>query len=181
MNWTKDQASAVYANPARLVVSAAAGSGKTQVLTARIIERIKSEENPVSVDKLLIVTFTKAAAAEMRERIGRELRKAAFREKDLQKREHLSHQISLLGSAQICTIDSFCYDVIRRNFFKANLPSDISIGEPGELTLLKLSALEETVDAFYCALEKSRGTKLSEESETAVTETSAFGTETPLY
>lgn len=165
MNWTKDQASAVYASPARLVVSAAAGSGKTQVLTARIIERIKSEENPVSVDKLLIVTFTKAAAAEMRERIGRELRKAAFREKDLQKREHLSRQISLLGSAQICTIDSFCYDVIRRNFFKANLPSDISIGEPGELTLLKLSALEETVDAFYCALEKSRGTKLSEENE----------------
>ena len=84
MNWTKDQENAVYASPAQLVVSAGAGSGKTQVLTARIIERIKAEEKPVSVDKLLIVTFTKAAAAEMRERIGRELRKAAACEKDSQ-------------------------------------------------------------------------------------------------
>ncbi|MEE0868135.1 MAG: UvrD-helicase domain-containing protein [Clostridia bacterium] len=169
MNWTKDQENAVYASPAQLVVSAGAGSGKTQVLTARIIERIKAEEKPVSVDKLLIVTFTKAAAAEMRERIGRELRKAAACEKDSQKREYLSRQLALLGSARICTIDSFCYDVIRRNFFKANLPSDIKIGEAGELTLLKLSALEETVDAFYCALEKSKGVKLSEEDEALAT------------
>ena len=166
MKWTKDQEKSIFAPPARIVVSAAAGSGKTQVLTTRIIERIKDMSSPVSVEKLLIVTFTRAAAAEMKERIGKALRNAARDEKNTDVRNHLNKQLSLLGSAQICTIDSFCYDVVKQNFFKVNLPSDISIGENGELALLKLSALEETIDSFYCAIEKSKGAELSEENHT---------------
>lgn len=164
MKWTKDQENSIFAPPAQIVVSAAAGSGKTQVLTTRIIERIKDSVSPVSVEKLLIVTFTRAAAAEMKERIGKSLRNAAKNEPDADKRAFLKKQLSLLGSAQICTIDSFCYDVVKQNFFKINLPSDISIGETGELGLLKLSSLEETIDSLYCALEKSKGVSLSEEN-----------------
>ena len=164
MKWTVDQEKSIFAKPSNIVVSAAAGSGKTQVLTTRIIERIKNPTSPVSVEKLLIVTFTKAAAAEMKERIAASLRTAAKDAKSKEERDYLKGQLSLLGSAKICTIDSFCYDVVKQNFFKVNLPSDISIGENGELSLLRLAALEETVDALYCALEKSKGTKLSEEN-----------------
>lgn len=164
MKWTKDQEKSIYAKPSEIVVSAAAGSGKTQVLTSRIIERIKDSSSPVSVEKLLVVTFTKAAATEMKERIGKALRKEANETTDPAIRSYMKNQLSLLGSAHICTIDSFCYDVVKQNFFKANLPSDISIGENGELSLLKLSALEETVNSFYCALEKLRGATLSEEN-----------------
>lgn len=164
MKWTEDQRKSIFARPAQIVVSAAAGSGKTQVLTSRIIERIKSTSSPVSVDKLLIVTFTKAAAAEMKERIGKALRSAAKEETNPEVRKHLKAQLSLLGSAHICTIDSFCYDVVKQNFFKADLPSDISIGENGELALLRLSALEDTVNSLYCALEKKKGNPLSEEN-----------------
>ena len=164
MKWTEDQEKSIYAKPSEIVVSAAAGSGKTQVLTTRIIERIKDSSSPVSVEKLLVVTFTKAAATEMKERIGKALRKAADESRDGEVRTYMKNQLALLGSANICTIDSFCYDVVKQNFFKANLPSDISIGENGELSLLKLSALEETVNALYCALEKLRGATLSEEN-----------------
>ncbi len=165
MKWTKEQENSIFAKPSEIVVSAAAGSGKTQVLTTRIIERIKDTVSPVSVEKLLVVTFTKAAAAEMKERIGKALRKEANEAADASVRKYMKNQLSLLGSAQICTIDSFCYDVVKQNFFKANLPSDISIGENGELSLLRLSALEETVNALYCALEKKKGATLSEENE----------------
>ncbi len=164
MKWTADQEKSIFAKPSRIVVSAAAGSGKTQVLTTRIIERIKNTSSPVSVEKLLIVTFTKAAATEMKERIAKALRNAVKEASDKGVRDYLKGQLSLLGSAKICTIDSFCYDVVKQNFFKVNLPSDISIGENGELSLLRLAALEETVDALYCALEKSKGTALSEEN-----------------
>jgi len=164
MKWTKEQENSIYATPAEIVVSAAAGSGKTQVLTTRIIERIKDIESSVSVEKLLVVTFTKAAAAEMKERIGKALRKEINNTTDSHTRNHMKKQLSLLGSAQICTIDSFCYDVVKQNFFIVDLPSDISIGENGELFLLQASALEDTVNAFYCALEKQKGNPLSEES-----------------
>ena len=164
MKWTEDQEKAIFANPAEIVVSAAAGSGKTQILTTRIIERLKQSDNPVSIEKLLIVTFTKAAAAEMRERIGKALKNAVKAESDASLRKHLKKQLTLLGSAHICTIDSFCYDVVKQNFFTVNLPSDIAIGEQGELALLKLSALEDTIDALYCALEKKKGNNLSEDN-----------------
>ena len=107
MKWTKEQENSIFAKPSEIVVSAAAGSGKTQVLTTRIIERIKDTVSPVSVEKLLVVTFTKAAAAEMKERIGKALRKEAHESTDPSVRKYMKNQLSLLGSAQICTIDSF--------------------------------------------------------------------------
>ncbi len=165
MKWTNDQEKCIFAKPSEIVVSAAAGSGKTQVLTTRIIERIKDTSSPVSVEKLLVVTFTKAAASEMKERIGKALKKAINESDDASARKYLKGQLALLGSAQISTIDSFCYDIVKQNFFKVNLPSDISIGETGELSLLKLSALEEAVNALYCALEKSKGNPLTEENQ----------------
>ena len=117
MKWTENQEKAIFAKPAEIVVSAAAGSGKTQILTTRIIERLKQSDNPVSIEKLLIVTFTKAAAAEMRERIGKALKNAVKAESDASLRKHLKKQLTLLGSAHICTIDSFCYDIVKQNFF----------------------------------------------------------------
>lgn len=164
MKWTEDQKKAIYARPNQIVVSAAAGSGKTQVLSTRIAERVKDDKNPVSVDKFLIVTFTKAAAAQMRERIGKTLREEIKNEQNPSRRKFLSRQMALLSGAQICTIDSFCYSVVKQFFYELDLPSDIALGESGEMTLLRLEALEDTVNAFYCALEKHKGTVLNEEN-----------------
>lgn len=164
MKWTDAQHSAIFAKPAQIVVSASAGSGKTQVLSTRITERVKSDTNPLSVDKLLVVTFTRAAAQEMRERIAKSIRKAIAEEQNVQKRKYLKRQLTLLGGAQICTIDSFCYDLVKKYFFKANLPSDISIGDGGELSLLLLDSLKETVDSIWCALERKNGGTLTEEN-----------------
>ena len=164
MIWTEDQKKAIDAKPAQIVVSAAAGSGKTQVLSTRIVERIINSENSVSVDKFLIVTFTKAAAAEMRERIGKTLRGYLQKEKDKSRRKYISNQIALLSGAQICTIDSFCYSIVRQFFYEMDLPSDISLGDNNEMALLRLEALEDTVNALYCALEKRNGGALNEEN-----------------
>ncbi len=164
MNWTCDQQKAIDAKVAQTVVSAAAGSGKTQVLSTRIVERIISEDNPVSVDKFLIVTFTKAAATEMRERIGKTLRGYLQKETDKSKRKYISNQIALLSGAQICTIDSFCYSVVRQFFYEMDLPSDIALGDNNEMALVRLEALEDTVNALYCALEKKNGGELNEEN-----------------
>ncbi|MBR1970884.1 MAG: UvrD-helicase domain-containing protein [Clostridia bacterium] len=164
MIWTDDQKKAIDARPAQIVVSAAAGSGKTQVLSTRIVERIIDIENPVSVDKFLIVTFTKAAAAEMRERIGKTLRGYLQKEKDKDRRKYISNQISLLSGAQISTIDSFCYSVVREFFYEMDLPSDIALGDNNEMALLRLEALEDTINALYCALEKKKGGVLNEEN-----------------
>ena len=162
MKWTEAQFNSIYAKPAQICVSAAAGSGKTQVLTARITERVK-DENPVSIDRLLVVTFTKAAAAEMKERISKSLKEALNDTDDKEKISFLKRQISLLPAAQICTIDSFCYDVVRRNFYRADLPFDIRIGEKSETDVFMQEALEEVIDSFYSAMEMAKGGTLNEE------------------
>lgn len=163
MKWTDAQFNSIYAKPAQICVSAAAGSGKTQVLTTRITERLKGD-NPVSIDRLLVVTFTKAAAAEMKERILKSLKAALKDATDKEKRNFLNRQISLLPAAQICTIDSFCYDVVRRNFYRADLPFDIRIGEQSETAVFMQDALEEVIDAFYSAMVSASGEELNEEN-----------------
>ena len=109
MNWTSDQQKVIDLRDCNILVSAAAGSGKTAVLVERIFSMITDEVHPIDIDHLLIVTFTNAAAGEMKDRIrGRleeELEKADLSE---QKREHLQRQTSLVGNAQISTIHSFC-------------------------------------------------------------------------
>ena len=112
--WTEAQLDAIRARQGTVLVSAAAGSGKTAVLVERVIERLTDSENPTDADRLLVVTFTKAAAAEMRERIERRL-SDMIREEPMNDR--LRRQQLLLQQAQICTVDSFCSTIVREFFY----------------------------------------------------------------
>ena len=109
MKWTKEQQQVIDIRNRNILVSAAAGSGKTAVLVERIIQKITAKENPIDIDRLLVVTFTKAAAAEMRERIGAAIEKKLEEQPD---DENLKKQQTLLHNAQITTIDSFCLFVL---------------------------------------------------------------------
>ena len=111
--WTDEQLSAIDTRNCNLLVAAAAGSGKTAVLVERIIRIITNEENPVDIDKLLVVTFTNAAAAEMRERIASAISKALDKNPNS---KNLQKQLTLLNRSNITTMQSFCLDVIKNNF-----------------------------------------------------------------
>ncbi|WBY64951.1 helicase-exonuclease AddAB subunit AddA [Thermocaproicibacter melissae] len=145
-NWTPDQQDAIQARGGTLLVSAAAGSGKTAVLVQRAIERITDKVHPTDADRLLVVTFTKAAAAEMRGRIDEEL--SRLLEKDPYN-PYLQRQQLLLSHAHISTVDSFCLDLVRRNFYKLNLPPDIRILDDSEISILRAEASAETLEEFY--------------------------------
>lgn len=142
MTWTDDQRKVIELRDRNILVSAAAGSGKTAVLVERIIKIITDKEHPVDIDRLLIVTFTNAAAAEMRERIGNALENALKEQPD---DEHLQRQLSLLHNAQITTIDSFCLYVIRNHFHEIDLEPNFRIGDEGELKLLKEDVLAKVL------------------------------------
>ena len=144
--WTKAQSDAINALDGSVLVSAAAGSGKTAVLTQRVINRLTIGENPTSVDRLLIVTFTRAAAQEMRERIGAALTELI--KKDPANRNLISQQI-LLPSSKICTIDSFCSDLVKENFQALSLSPDFKIADEGELELLSKQAMDITMEQMY--------------------------------
>ncbi len=144
--WTKAQSDAINALDGSVLVSAAAGSGKTAVLTQRVINRLTIGDNPTGVDRLLIVTFTRAAAQEMRERIGDAL--TELLKKDPTNRNLISQQI-LLPSAKICTIDSFCSDLVKENFQALSLSPDFKIADEGELELLSKQAMDITMEQMY--------------------------------
>lgn len=144
--WTKEQQAVIDSRNSNLLVAAAAGSGKTAVLVERIIQMITDKENPIDIDKLLVVTFTNAAASEMRERIGDAIGKAL--DKDPENR-HLQNQLVLLNKASITTIHSFCLEVIKSNFHKINLDPNFRIGDTTECTLLKQEAIEEVFEELY--------------------------------
>ena len=146
MTWTDDQRKVIELRDRNILVSAAAGSGKTAVLVERIIKIITDKEHPVDIDRLLIVTFTNAAAAEMRERIGNALENALKENPD---DEHLQRQLSLLHNAQITTIDSFCLYVIRNHFHEIDLEPNFRIGDEGELKLLKEDVLAKVLLKNY--------------------------------
>lgn len=146
VKWTSEQQKVIDLRNRNILVSAAAGSGKTAVLVERIIQMLTDEDNPVNVDKLLIVTFTEAAAAEMKERI----REAV--EKKLEEHPgnvHLQRQATLIHSAQITTIHSFCLSVIRDHFHVLDIDPGFRIGEEGELKLLKQDVLDELLEERY--------------------------------
>ncbi len=149
-NWTTEQQNAIHALGGRVLVSAAAGSGKTAVLVERAVTRILSETNNVSPDKLLLVTFSNAAAGEMRARISARLDEEIARNPQ---NGHLLHQRTLLGKAHICTIDSFCIDLLKSHFTAAGLPPDFRIAETSELTILQQDAIEEVLEECYKAKE----------------------------
>lgn len=150
VTWTKEQQKVIDLRNCNILVSAAAGSGKTAVLVERIIKML-TEDSPVDVDRLLIVTFTEAAAAEMKERIREAI------EKELESHPedvHLQRQATLIHSAQITTIHSFCLNVIREHFHVIDLDPGFRIAEEGELKLLKQDVLEELLEERYVQGEK---------------------------
>ena len=146
ISWTREQEKVISLSGRSILVSAAAGSGKTAVLVERIITMLTRRENPVDVDRLLIVTFTEAAAAEMKERIRRAVEDRVEKEPE---NEHLRRQATLVHSAQITTIHSFCLSVIREHFHTIDLDPAFRIGEDGELKLLRQDVLREVLDGYY--------------------------------
>lgn len=146
--WTKQQKNSIYATDGSVLVSAAAGSGKTAVLVERVINLVTRSENPIDVDRLLIVTFTRAAAAEMRQRISFALN--ALLENDPYN-PNLLKQKQLLYTASISTIDSFCSDIVREYFHVLGVSRDYRIADEGELDVLRNIALDNAFNTFYSA------------------------------
>ncbi len=146
VSWTKEQRQVIELRGRNLLVSAAAGSGKTAVLVERILHKILDPGAATDIDRLLVVTFTNAAAAEMRERISAALEQALAERPDS---EHLQRQISLIHNAQITTIDSFCLYVIRNHFHEIGLEPNFRIGDEGELTLLAADILTQVLERSY--------------------------------
>jgi len=145
-SWTLEQLAAIEERGCNLLVAAAAGAGKTAVLVERIIRKITDLNNPVDIDRLLIVTFTNAAATEMRERIGAALEDALEQNPDSQT---LQRQMALLNKASITTIHSFCLEVIRNHFHRIDLDPNFRIANDTEALLLKQEALEEMFEDKY--------------------------------
>ena len=144
VKWTKEQLQAIKKNGNNILVAAAAGSGKTAVLVERIINKIINEK--IDIDKLLIVTFTNAAASEMREKILEALYEKIEEEPQ---NVHLQKQINLIGRASICTIDSFCLDVVKNNFYEIDISPNFRIADTAELELIKQETIEELFEEKY--------------------------------
>ncbi len=147
-SWTKEQQQAIDLRGKSLLVAAAAGSGKTAVLVERIIQIISDETRPVNLDQLLVVTFTNAAAAEMKERIGTAIQKKLL-ENPIS--EHLYRQSLLLQKAQITTLHAFCLDLVRQNFFQLGLDPQLKIADETENQLILAEALDEVLESYYNA------------------------------
>lgn len=159
MAWTKDQMRAIELTGKNILVSAAAGSGKTAVLTERVVTHLLQSEQGTenwNVDELLIVTFTKAAAAEMSDRIGQRLQQAIAAELEKEQPDksliaRLEKQIILLSSASISTIDSFCQKIVKNNFSVLDLDPQFRVANENELLLMQQDVLDELFEAKYNA------------------------------
>lgn len=146
MKWTADQQKAIDARKGTLLVSAAAGSGKTAVLVERVIQRICDSENPCGVENLLIVTFTNAAASQMKDKIFAAIgKKIALNPSD----KRLRRQQLMLPFANICTIDSFCIGLVRENFHALGIAPDFALLDEGKLGLLRNQAVSAVAEALY--------------------------------
>ena len=146
MKWTSEQQNVIDFRDRNILVSAAAGSGKTAVLVERIIKRITDKSSPLDIDRLLVVTFTKAAAAEMRERIGNAIEKLL---EEYPEDENLRKQSTLIHNAQITTIDSFCLFVVRSFFEEIQLDPNFRIADQGEMKLLEMDVLNDLFEQEY--------------------------------
>lgn len=150
--WTQNQKDAIEARQGSVLVSAAAGSGKTAVLVERVIQRITDTQNPTDADRLLVVTFTRAAAAEMKERISNKLTELVRQDPF---NGHLRRQQLLLPTANISTIHSFCNEIIKEHFFTCDISPNFRVAEETELNILKQDALNHVLDKLYA--EKDEG------------------------
>lgn len=152
VKFTAEQQKVIDLQGCNILVSAAAGSGKTAVLTERIVKKVCDERHPVDIDRLLIVTFTNAAAAEMRERIGAGI---AARLAENPGSGHIQRQATLLHNAQITTIDSFCLFLLRNHFNEIGLDPAFRIADEGEIRLMQQDVLKELLEDAYAAGEES--------------------------
>ena len=146
VNWTREQKQVIEAREKSLLVSAAAGSGKTAVLVERIIQMITEGENPKDIDRLLVMTFTRAAAAEMRERIQAAIEKKLELEPE---NEHLQQQAVLVQFAQITTIDSFCLHIMREHFDRLDIDPAFRVGDEGEMLLMRADVMDGLLEDYY--------------------------------
>lgn len=184
-NWTKEQLAAIETEGCDLLVAAAAGSGKTAVLVERIIKKVTNEDKAIDIDKLLVVTFTNAAASEMRERIGEAISRELDKNPDS---SAFQRQLTLLPKASITTIHSFCLDVIRNNFHIINIDPNFRISDETEAILLKQEAIEDLFDSkyelednesFLALVESYGGNKSDEKLEEIVTDIYKFAESSP--
>lgn len=146
VNWTTDQRHAIECRKGSVLVSAAAGSGKTAVLVERVIRRLTDKDNPCSAEDLLIVTFTRAATAQMREKIGAAILKRLSEDPT---DRHLRRQYMLLPFAKICTIDSFCNDLVRENFHALGISPDYSLLDNETAVIMKNDVCEAMLEREY--------------------------------
>lgn len=146
VNWTNDQRHAIECCKGSVLVSAAAGSGKTAVLVERVIRRLTDKDNPCSAEDLLIVTFTRAATAQMREKIGAAILKRLSEDPT---DRHLRRQYMLLPFAKICTIDSFCNDLVRENFHALGISPDYSLLDNETAVIMKNDVCEAMLERAY--------------------------------
>ena len=146
VQWTREQMQVIETRDRNLLVSAAAGSGKTAVLVERIIRMVTDEDHPVDIDKLLVMTFTNAAASEMRERIGDALEK---RLEECPGNINLERQTTLIHHAKITTIDSFCLKLLREHFNELDIDPGFRIGDEGELKLLQADVMKSLLEEYY--------------------------------
>lgn len=146
MAWTSKQQEVIDNRDSSVLVSAAAGSGKTAVLVERILTKVLDKENPKDIDQFLVVTFTKAAAAQMRDKIAGRLEKELLLQPE---NEHLAKQLVLVNRADITTIDSFCLKLVKEHFSLLNIDSTMNIGDNGMMELLKSDVLDEMFEEKY--------------------------------
>ena len=146
VSWTEEQQRVIDTRDCNILVSAAAGSGKTAVLVERILQRIMDKNRPVDIDRLLVVTFTRAAAGEMKERIARAIEKRLEEDSE---NEHLLRQSTLVHHAQITTIDSFCSYVVKNYFHLIDLDPSFRMGDEGEMRLMKADVAGKILEEAY--------------------------------
>ncbi|MYL42787.1 helicase-exonuclease AddAB subunit AddA [Virgibacillus salexigens] len=146
VNWTKEQEEAIYTSGSDVLVAAAAGSGKTAVLVERIIQKLLDKDHPVDIDSLLVVTFTNAAAQEMRNRVGTALEKALANDPSSL---HLKKQLSLLQRASISTLHSFCLDVVKQYAYLLDIDPAFRIANDMEADLIKQEVMDELFENWY--------------------------------
>ena len=149
--WTKEQSEVISHRKGNLLVSAAAGSGKTAVLVEHVIDRLLDKEHPISLSSVVLMTFTEAAASEMKERIKARLKEAFLENRD----PHIEREIAELPNANISTIDAFCKRLIQENYTSLKIEPNFRIGEKNELALLQEDIVEELLEEEYGKKEES--------------------------
>src|SRR5690625_5099620 len=146
VKWTDAQEKAIYTSGSDILVAAAAGSGKTAVLVERIIQRVISKEDSIDIDELLVVTFTNAAAQEMRNRVGSVLEKALSEQLTS---NHLKKQLSLLQRAAISTLHSFCMDIVRQYAYLLDIDPSFRIANDMETDLIQQEVIDDLFEDWY--------------------------------